>query len=109
MPYLQQLSEQLDSSRFAVIGVSVDDDANLVREFMLQYRIRFPNFQDAGGQLAGDRLMLTSYPQTIIVSPRGVVTGRIDRALDRGALEQALGFGIGRRNKSPDVSGHLDG
>ena len=93
MPYLQRLSEQLDPDRFAVIGVSVDDDANLVREFLLQYRIRFPNYLDADKKLATDRLGLVSYPQTFIVSPDGMITRRIDKAIpeDWDLFENAIG------------------
>ena len=81
MPSLQRLSERLDPDRFAVIGVSVDEDANLVREFLLQYQIEFPNYLDADKKLASDRLGLLSYPQTFIVSPDGVITQRIDQAI----------------------------
>jgi thiol-disulfide isomerase/thioredoxin len=46
MPHLQQLSEALDRDKFEVVGISVDDDTNLVKEFLMQYQIRFANLQD---------------------------------------------------------------
>ena len=83
MPYLQQLSERLDPARYAVLGVSVDEDANLVREFLLQYRIAFANLQDAAGDLATSRLGLDTYPQTFVVTPQGIIERRIDEAISR--------------------------
>lgn len=95
MPVLQQLSDSLDPERFAVIGVSVDEDSNLIREFMLQYKIRFHNFQDDNFRIASDLLGIQTYPQTFIVSPQGVITRRINEVLLPGQniLEQVPEFG----------------
>ena len=105
MPYLQRLSERLDPDRFAVIGVSVDDDANLVREFLLQYRIRFPNYLDAGNNLASDRLGLGSYPQTFVVSPDGIIKRRIDQAIpaDWNPFENATEVDSEERSGTPAI------
>jgi len=107
MPNLQKLSDALDPERFAVIGVSVDEDANLAREFILQYKIRFHNFQDNEFQLASDLLGIETYPQTFIVSPRGIITRRISKIIswdqnimdlfseiDDNAAKTAPGYGI---------------
>lgn len=95
MPGLQKLNDDLDPKRFVVIGVSVDEDSNLIREFMLQHEINFPNFQDEKFRLASGLLGITSYPETFIVSPRGVITRRISEALpqDLGIIEQSLESG----------------
>jgi len=95
MPGLQRLSDNLDPERFSVIGISVDEDHNLIREFMLQYDIRFPNFQDEKFRLASDLLGIKTYPETFIVSPRGVITQRISEALplDFSIIEQSLESG----------------
>ena len=81
MPALQKLSDSLDPERFVVIGISVDKDRNLIREFILQYGIGFPNFQDDKLRLASDLLGIITFPETFIVSPRGVITRRISEAL----------------------------
>lgn len=106
MPGLQKLSDDLDPKRFAVIGISVDDDSNLVREFMLQYDIRFPNFQDDKLRLASALLGITSYPETFIVSPRGLITRRISEALPRdlGNIKQSLESGGQTSTIKPDAS-----
>jgi len=104
MPGLQKLSDDLDPTSFAVIGISVDDDSNLVREFMLQHDIRFPNFRDENLRLASELLGITSYPETFIVSPRGVITRRISEALPRdlGIIEQSLESSEQTRSIKPD-------
>jgi thiol-disulfide isomerase/thioredoxin len=95
MPALQKLSDSLDPERFAVIGISVDEDLNLIREFALQYEIRFPIFQDEKLQLASELLRINTFPETFIVSPRGVISRRISEALalDFSIIEQSVESG----------------
>lgn len=77
MPVLQNLSTRLDKSRYAVIGVSVDSDINLVKEFLIQYKILYPNFIDKSRYMASSLLDIEAYPETIIVSPDGTILQRI--------------------------------
>ena len=81
MPELQALAESLDPDHFAVVGVSIDEDANLAREFLLEFGIDFANLHDPGQLLARDRLGIVAYPQTFLVSPDGVIVDRINSAL----------------------------
>ncbi|MGB5328896.1 MAG: TlpA disulfide reductase family protein [Gammaproteobacteria bacterium] len=92
MPDLQLLSDRLDQNRYAVIGVSVDDDINLVREFLLQHQIRFPIFQDDNFRLASELLGIETYPDTFIVSPQGTITKRINGIIrwDQHDIENAF-------------------
>lgn len=96
MPALQQLSDSLDPERFAVIGISVDQDPNLIREFMLHYDIRFPVFQDDKLQLASELLLIETFPETFVVSPQGVITRRIGEALapDFNLVEPSTASGV---------------
>ena len=77
MPALQNLSATLDTMRYAVIGVSVDSDINLVKEFLIQYKIQYPNFLDKSRYIASSLLKIEAYPETIIVSPEGTILKRI--------------------------------
>ncbi len=77
MPDLQRLSELLDAKRFAVIGVAVDKDLNLVREFLLKYQIGFDQFVDPDMRLAGDTLQVEFFPETLVVGPSGKIQKRI--------------------------------
>jgi thiol-disulfide isomerase/thioredoxin len=77
MPDLQNLSATLDQNQFAVIGISVDDDINLVREFLLQYKIQFANFQDENRKIATQIFGIKAFPETFVVSPTGIIIRRI--------------------------------
>lgn len=77
MPALQALSDRLDPRHYAVLGVSVDRDLNLVREFLLKYDLSFPQFSDNEMSLSGDRLKVQAFPETLIVDAEGVLRRRI--------------------------------
>lgn len=77
MATLQQLSDAMDKKHYLVVGVSIDEDINLMREFLYQYRIRFDNYQDKDQFLADKLLGVRAYPETFIVSPQGVIMRRI--------------------------------
>ena len=73
MPDLQRLSDALDNQRFVVIGVSVDEDRNLMQEFLLQQGVRFPVVNDYGQSLARTTLGIRAFPQTFVVATNGRV------------------------------------
>ena len=77
MPSLQKLSESINNERVLVIGVSVDEDRNLMQEFLLQQGIGFTNVQDAQKHLADSLLGIRVYPETFIVSPAGKIVRRV--------------------------------
>ena len=77
MPDLQELSDSMDKSQFAIIGISVDNDINLMKEFILQNNIQFSNYQDVNQQLSRHRLGIRAYPETFIISPQGIIIKRI--------------------------------
>jgi len=73
LPSLQRLSEQLDPQHFAVIGMSVDADEHVVREFLIERKVTFTNWQDADMRIARDVLGVRAYPSTYLVAADGVV------------------------------------
>lgn len=77
MATLQQLSDGIDKKHFLVLGVSVDEDSNLMREFLYQHNIKFANYLDKDKSLAQNILGIRAYPETFIVSPQGVIVHRI--------------------------------
>ena len=92
MPDLQALSDSLDRDRFAVIGVSIDDDRNLVQEFLLDHGIRFANYHDRDQSLASGRLGILVLPVTYVVAPDGTILARVSgaRRWDRDSLMELL-------------------
>ncbi|MBC8210543.1 MAG: TlpA family protein disulfide reductase [Gammaproteobacteria bacterium] len=77
MPALQGLDDAMNRQHFRVIGVSVDEDKNLMREFLIQHQIHFDNYHDAERQLAYETLGIRNYPETFIISPEGLIIMRI--------------------------------
>lgn len=73
MPSLDRLSRILGEKHFAVIGISVDQDDHVVREFLIERKISFTNFMDSSMRIADEQLGLRAFPSTFIVGPDGKV------------------------------------
>lgn len=71
MPSLERLAQRLDPEKFALLGVSVDEDRNLVREFKLKYAIQFARFIDIDMSLAKGHFGVTAFPETFIIGRDG--------------------------------------
>ncbi len=82
MPSLQRLSERFPPERLAVVGLTVDEDTHLAREFLLKYAIRFPSASDPAGAVAEGLLGVTAYPDTFIVGPDGTLVERVTGGRD---------------------------
>ena len=73
-----------------VVAVSVDEDMNLVREFVLKAGIEFPVLLDKGRQFAESRLRMRSYPTSFVLRPEGDVGAIVVGAKDWGAQVQIV-------------------
>ena len=93
IPGLDRLSQTLDPKRFAVIGLSTDDDALLASEFLIQNGITFTNFFDQKGKMSR-QLGLQVYPETFVI------------AQDRTLVRRMTGL---RDWSSPDMVNMLEG
>ena len=80
MPALQALAERLPADKFAVIGVSVDDDHHVAYEYLLERSITFARFFDEGGAIARSRLGISLYPYTLLIAPDGRFVQRVPGA-----------------------------
>lgn len=68
MPSLQALSALFHPRELQVLGISVDDDLNLVREFQLRHQIGFKLLSDRGQSLSRDVLKVPVFPMTYLVT-----------------------------------------
>lgn len=82
LPSLQRLSEILDPQFFAVVGMSIDADDHVVREFLIERKVTFTNLQDADMRVAREVLGVSAYPSTYLITAGGVV-----QRVVRGAQE----------------------
>ena len=103
MPSLERLHRQTDPAKLAVLGVSVDTDLNLAREFLRQYNLTFANYTDGDQKLARGALNIQAFPATFLVAPDGTIKARITGVRDWGSadtlrlLEQTLAMSLGAR------------
>lgn len=72
MPFLQRLNEQYKNQGLRVVGVSVDERSDNVREFIRQTGIRFTVAHDAQHAVA-TRWSPQSMPSSYIIDRQGVV------------------------------------
>ena len=76
MPSLERLSKTVDRNRIVVAGLSVDNDANAVLEFLVQTGVTFRNFRDTPGNII-NALDVQVYPETLLIAPDGKLVHRI--------------------------------
>jgi len=92
MPDLIRLSRLLPSNKFAVVGLSVDNNADDVRAFIKKNHIPFPIFRDKGGtQVAAPILGVYRYPETFVINRRGIYVDKIVGAFS-WASPQVIGL-----------------
>ena len=70
LPSLQRLGEQLDSKRFAVLALSVDDDKHHPREYLIDRKIQITSYIDLDMSIA-KKLGAQVYPDTYLIGPEG--------------------------------------
>lgn len=73
LPSLEHLAQQLDPVHYAVIGVSIDSDDHVLREFLIERKVTFPNFQDRDATNMREVLGVRAFPSTFIVRPDGTL------------------------------------
>jgi thiol-disulfide isomerase/thioredoxin len=69
MPSLDRLAGLLDESKFRVVGLSVDQDDFLVREFLIERKIFFENYLDNNN--ANDLIGIRVFPSTFFIGADG--------------------------------------
>lgn len=92
LPSLERLHKRLDPERFAVIGISIDNDAAIAQEFLLDRGVTYKNYLDLEGASVGRVLGIRIYPDTFIISRDGVLLRKIvgERDWDSPGLVNAL-------------------
>lgn len=71
LPSLQRLAEKLDPERFAVIGLSVDDDDHLPREYLIDRKIKLVSYIDREMKIVTETLGVQVYPDTYMIGVDG--------------------------------------
>jgi peroxiredoxin len=93
---LQQLTRRFPESKLQVIGLNVDADIHVAREFMRDQAISFANYSDPDMGIAKTLLGIRAFPDTFIIAPDGTlwrsISGERDWASERviNALAEAI-------------------
>ena len=82
LPALQRLSARLDPDQFVVAGLSIDTDADFVREFLRDVGVDYANYIDATHDVARPLFGIDSVPQTLVIGPDGTLRTRIEGLRD---------------------------
>ena len=67
MPSLEKLSSLFNPKDLLVIGISVDSDHNLAREFILRYKLTIPMLSDSDQALSNGVLRIPAFPATYLL------------------------------------------
>lgn len=73
LPSLEKLHDALNNSRFAVVGLSIDDDPRQVGEYLANKGVSYPNLIDRGGEWVKQLGWIQTYPATVVVGRDGTI------------------------------------
>lgn len=73
MPSLQRLIARLGTERLELVGLSVDHDEHVVREYLIEHHISFPSLLDRNSAVANGVFGVRVFPSTFFLNPDGVL------------------------------------
>lgn len=91
MASLNRFYKAFQSRGLGLFSISVDEDINLLREFLLAVPLAFPVLLDAGGLNARRYYQVSGFPTTLLVGRSGQITDVWvgERNWDDAAIHQA--------------------
>jgi len=81
VPELQRLHNQYGARGFKVVGVSLDDNPEVVQEFIKQYQITYPVVFDPD-QKAANVFQTSMIPTSLVINRKGKIVWRRQMAID---------------------------
>ena len=78
MPSMQQFAARLGHDRLELVGLSVDMDEHVVREYLIENKITFPSYLDRDLSEVTGVLGVRMFPSTFFVRPDGVLVKVIE-------------------------------
>jgi thiol-disulfide isomerase/thioredoxin len=73
MPSLQRLANRFGDKGLKLVGLSVDHDEHLVREYLIENKIRFPVLLDRSFATVNGLFGVRVFPSTFILGPDGTL------------------------------------
>jgi len=71
LPSLDRLAKTLNPDKFTVVGLSVDTDSYVVREYLTDRKIQFKNYLDSSRQVANKVFGVRAFPSTLLIAADG--------------------------------------
>lgn len=92
MPSLDRLGQTLDPAKYTVVGLSVDSDEHVVREFLIERNVSFHNYLDPDMAIANRVFGVRAFPSTLLFGPQGQLLDIIEgwREWDSPAMRHRL-------------------
>src|SRR5277367_4763640 len=90
-PGLIQLQQRIASRNGVVLGISVDEDEDAYRKFILEHGVNFPTYRDATKKSAQD-YGTVMYPETYIIDRNGKIARKIIGPQDWNSPEMLAYF-----------------
>ena len=78
MPGMQRFTARLGNDRVELVGLSVDMDEHVVREYLIENKITFPSYLDRDFSEVTGVLGVRMFPSTFFVTPDGVLVKVIE-------------------------------
>ena len=78
LPSLQRLAGKLDPARFELMLLSVDDDTHLVREFLIDRKVRLTSLLDPQMAVANGIFAVRLFPSTYVIRDDGRIVALIE-------------------------------
>lgn len=78
MPSMQRFAARLGHDRLELVGLSVDMDEHVVREYLIENKITFPSYLDRDLSEVTGVLGVRMFPSTFFVTPDGVLVKVIE-------------------------------
>jgi thiol-disulfide isomerase/thioredoxin len=89
MPALQTIASER-SGQLALFGINMRESADDIRKFMGRYHVNFPMLLNPDDTMAASYSLDLGIPQTVIVSPQGMVVWHQFGAIDLGSFRATL-------------------
>ncbi len=90
LPSLQRLADQLDASKYRVVGIAMDEDDHLVSEFLREQKVDYLNMLDVDGVEINTGLNVQALPSTLIINEQGVVVEVITGGREWDSVESLI-------------------
>jgi thiol-disulfide isomerase/thioredoxin len=90
MPKLEELQEEFAPSGFSIVGISIDEDAKKLEDFLGEKQLSYPIVHDTGSEPAWQSFFVVGIPAMVLLDAQGRVVGEWRGEVNLNAVRQAI-------------------